>query len=86
MYTFLDREHIAFASYNGKDPLGLSIQDIFWVQAQGNYVKCCWAEGEEVCTTLLRNTFTAVRKQLPDSFTRTHRYFMVNLHHLRNLT
>jgi len=76
---------VAFASANGKDHLILSLQNLLWIQAQENYVQFCWEEGEQVYTTLLRNTLTSVYQQLPDCFIQTHRSYVVNLKQLRSL-
>ncbi|HAA11333.1 MAG TPA: hypothetical protein DCE41_06365 [Cytophagales bacterium] len=76
---------VVFSSYNGKDRLILPIKNLLWVQAQENYVQFCWEDGDRVHSTLLRNTFATIKKQLPDNFVQTHRSFMVNLRHLRHL-
>jgi len=60
----------------------LALEEILWIEAQGNYVQLHTSKGAH----LLRETMTSVERRLdPDRFLRIHRSTIVNADHIQEL-
>jgi two-component system LytT family response regulator len=74
------RQRIAVA--DGDRIRFLRLEEILWIEAQGNYVEIHTASGSH----LLRETMASIEKRLaPDRFLRIHRSTIVNADHIREL-
>ncbi|MDH6357524.1 LytTR family DNA-binding domain-containing protein [Parabacteroides sp. PF5-9] len=76
-----DTENRLTLTGSTKDSVELSIDQLLYIEASGNYVKICYLENEVVKQKMLRATIAQMEKELeahPDII-RCHRAFMVNI-------
>lgn len=69
-----------------KESLSVLVNHLLYIEAQGNYAKIVWQEGENVLTKQLRISLSNLQKQI--AFTeilQCHRSFLVNLQHFQIL-
>jgi DNA-binding LytR/AlgR family response regulator len=72
---------ITLIAENQKDEVELPVNNILFIEAEGNYVSVVWTEDNEIQKTLLRSTLKSIIQQVSGSpyLFRCHRAFIVNI-------
>lgn len=66
---------------NAKQKLGITLEQLLYIEASDNYVTIHYQQNEQPVKTLLRSTLKKIEEQLSDfPVVRCHRSFIVNLH------
>lgn len=66
----------------GQEVKKIRIDDIYYLEAEGNYINICTIDGKEKC----RNTLANIEKELAGkNFVRCHKGYLVNLKHIGRL-
>lgn len=71
---------IPFIDNTGKIKISISIDAIYHIESQDNYVKVYYESEGKICTYMLRSTTKAIEDQFKDYFVRCHRSYIVNKH------
>ncbi len=75
-------EEIRIKSEDGKSAFEGDLNEIFAVSSAGNYVEV-FLDGQK--PLLIRNSLSKVAQELPKSFVRTHRSWLVNLNNVKEV-
>lgn len=68
-----------FIRHKGKF-VKIQLNDLFWLEANDNYVTFNTQQGQYV----LKTTLKILQDALPEYFVRTHRSYVINLHHIKS--
>ena len=80
------KETVILLGTNQTEEFHFNLHDILYLQSSGNYVEVFFWKGESVQSTLIRNTLSKIKAQLPaKDFTAVHRSYVVNRKHFSRL-
>ncbi len=83
----LSKKYIHLQSYNKKEQLAITLNDLLFIEAQDNYVLVYYLERGNVKKQLLRATMKDVETNLKEDFVmRCHRSFIVNINKVEKVS
>jgi len=83
----LTEKYINLQSYNRKEQLSITLDNLLYIEAQDNYVAVYYMAKDKVKKQLLRATMNDIETNLKADFViRCHRSFIVNIHKLERVT
>jgi hypothetical protein len=75
-----DSKLLQLIDNTGKLKMSVSIDALYYIESQDNYVKVYYESEGKICTYMLRSTTKAIEDQFKDYFVRCHRSYIVNKH------
>ena len=85
-----DRSILDLSSENNKDLLSLPLDQLVYIESQGNYILIHALKGDSIETLKMRNTLSGIESQLREKgiiqIQKCHRAFMVNLEHVHSFS